>query len=60
MDSTEILTEKDVYKDYRLTGPWLRKRRRLGDGPTYMKIGRLIRYRRSDIEAYLADRTIKS
>ncbi len=33
--------------------PTLRKRRREGKGPPYIKIGRLVRYRQSDLDAFL-------
>jgi len=29
-----------------------------GDGPTYIRVGGQIRYRRADIEAYLTARTV--
>ena len=31
--------------------------RRNGTGPDYIKVGRLIRYRRSDIDSWLAENT---
>jgi predicted DNA-binding transcriptional regulator AlpA len=49
-----VLDEDGVSKSYGFTKPWLRKRRRLGDGPPFLKLGRrMVRYRREDIEEYL-------
>jgi excisionase family DNA binding protein len=31
-----------------------------GDGPKYVKIGKTVRYRESDVEAYLAGRVTRS
>jgi hypothetical protein len=53
MSDYELLSEQAVSKEYRLTVPWLRKKRRVGDGPPFLKIGRLCRYRRNAIEEYL-------
>ena len=30
-----------------------------GDGPTYVRVGRAVRYRRVDVETWLAGRTVK-
>lgn len=38
----------------------LEKMRVYGDGPAYVKMGRAVRYRVSDLEAYLADRVVIS
>jgi predicted DNA-binding transcriptional regulator AlpA len=54
----EVLTEKEVHDYWALSVAWLRKKRRLGDGPIYLKIGKMVRYRRSDIEAYLNTCTV--
>jgi predicted DNA-binding transcriptional regulator AlpA len=35
---------------------FLAKARLTGDGPRFLKIGRSVRYRRSDIDAWLADK----
>jgi predicted DNA-binding transcriptional regulator AlpA len=57
---TELLSEKKVWQRYRLTIPWLRRARREGRGPKYMKLTRMVRYRPSDIEAYLAAHTVET
>lgn len=51
----EYLREDGVERDFPiLTRPWLRKHRRLADGPPFVRVGRMIFYRRSSIEAWLA------
>jgi hypothetical protein len=56
----QVLNEKAVFDEFSLSIPWLRKRRHLGDGPIFLKIGRMIRYRRADIEAYLATHVVNA
>ena len=53
MNDNELLSEQAVSKEYGLSVPWQRKKRRTGDGPAFFKIGRLVRYRREDIEEFL-------
>lgn len=53
MDSRQLLKEKEVDGEYDLSISWLRKMRRLGGGPAFLKIGRMVRYRRADVEAFL-------
>jgi predicted DNA-binding transcriptional regulator AlpA len=50
----DLLTEKQVWDLYRLTIPWQRRARRERRGPRYFKLGKMVRYRRSDMEAYFA------
>ncbi len=38
----------------------LEKMRVYGDGPPFVKLGRAVRYRVSDLETYLADRVVES
>ena len=38
----------------------LRKWRRLGEGPVYCKVGRLVRYSLTDIHAFLDGRRVKT
>lgn len=38
----------------------LNKWRVHGEGPPFLKVGRLIRYRKSDLDAYLANRLVRS
>lgn len=55
----KFLDEREVHREYNLSVPWLRKRRRTGDGPSYLKIGRMVRYCREDLEAYLAAHRVR-
>lgn len=43
-----------------LSGSTLRKLRLTGKGPRYIKLGRAVRYRVSDLEAWLSARTLSS
>jgi len=54
VSSSQLLTEREVSAEYGLTIPWLRKKRFLRNGLTFLKIDRSVRYRRMDIERYLA------
>lgn len=36
------------------------KERHRGDGPPYVKIGRLVRYRPEDVRAFVADHVVSS
>jgi predicted DNA-binding transcriptional regulator AlpA len=38
----------------------LEKMRTFGTGPRYAKLGRAVRYRRSDLEAYVSERLVCS
>jgi len=53
MDTLEILNERQVEQTYGFTIPYLRKARRERRGPRFLKIGKLVRYRRADIESFL-------
>ena len=48
-----LLTEKEVSQILRLSLPTLRRLRGLKRKPTFLKIGSAIRYRESDIEAFV-------
>jgi hypothetical protein len=51
---SELLREPEVERQYKFTGPWLRKTRRLGGGPPFVRVNRVIFYRRSDLDAFVA------
>jgi predicted DNA-binding transcriptional regulator AlpA len=57
---TELISEREVTGRYRLTIPWLRRARREGRGPKYVKLARMVRYRPKDIDAYLASHTVET
>jgi hypothetical protein len=56
----EVLDEREVFAGYNLGISWLRKRRRLRLDPTYIRIGRMVRYRREDIESFLIDHLVST
>jgi predicted DNA-binding transcriptional regulator AlpA len=58
MSDKRLLNEREVYQGYGLSIPWLRKARFQRTGPAFVKIGRLVRYRISDIERFLSERVI--
>lgn len=60
MSKKDVLNEKEVFADYDLGIPWLRKQRRLRRGPIFLRIGRMIKYRREDIESYLIDHMVNT
>lgn len=60
MQSVKLLTERDVYLEYGLSVPWQRRRRIERRGPRFLKLGRMIRYRRDDLEAFLASCTVNT
>jgi hypothetical protein len=49
----EVLNEKEVSAIYGLSIPFLRRARRERRGPRFLKISKSVRYRRTDMEAYL-------
>ena len=49
----ELLTEAEVQTRYGFTRAWLRRCRRERRGIPFLKVSRMIRYRRADIEVFL-------
>ena len=49
----QLLTEAEVEKEYTISKRTLQKLRCTGGGPSYLKLGRAVRYRPKDIEVYL-------
>jgi predicted DNA-binding transcriptional regulator AlpA len=58
--NTELISEREVTGRYRLSIPWLRRARREGRGPKYVKLARMVRYRPRDIETYLVAHTVET
>jgi predicted DNA-binding transcriptional regulator AlpA len=50
---SELLREPEVEDRYKFTRPWLRKNRRLKIGPPFIRVGRMVLYRRSDLDAFV-------
>ncbi len=60
MNAPEILNERQVQDVYGFTIAYLRRARRERRGPRFLKVGKLVRYRRSDIEAYLSAHAVET
>ena len=60
MSAPEILNERQVQEVYGFTVAYLRRARRERRGPRFLKVGKLVRYRRSDIEAYLTAHAVET
>ncbi len=56
----EVLTERQVSDLYGFTVPFLRSARAQRRGPRYLKIGKMVRYRRLDVEAFLAAHAVET
>lgn len=50
----ELLNEAEVELQFGFSRPWLRSCRLERRGPRFIKLGRMVRYRLKDIEAYLS------
>lgn len=54
----ELLTSLEVAELLRVSAYTVKRWRREGTGPKHIVVGGLIRYRRSDVEAYLEGNTV--
>jgi excisionase family DNA binding protein len=50
----KLLTESQVAELYGITKPCLRRWRHERRGLPFVKVGRLVRYRQSDVEAFIS------
>lgn len=57
-DCREVMDEFALADFLGLTVATLRKWRWLRSGPKFVKVGRLIRYRRTDVDAWLDQQTV--
>lgn len=60
MDFPEILNERQVEEVYGFTISYLRRARRERRGPRFLKIGKLVRYRRADVESFLTAHVVET
>jgi predicted DNA-binding transcriptional regulator AlpA len=60
MHEAELLRERQVTQRFGFTGPWLRRSRHEGRGPKFIRLGRMVFYRVTDIAAYLAANEIST
>lgn len=54
---SELLTEHDLAAELQMRPQSLADWRHRGKGPAYVKLGQLVRYRRSDVESWLNSQT---
>ena len=60
MQTPEIMNTLEAASYVRLGKPTLERFRVTGEGPRYAKLGGAVRYRRSDLDEWLASRVIGS
>lgn len=58
--TTDLLTAREAAERLKLSESYLEKARIRGDGPRFVRLGRSIRYRAEDIEAWVASRAAGS
>jgi predicted DNA-binding transcriptional regulator AlpA len=51
--SEELLTDRQVAKILNCSRAWCQRKRWEGGGPDYLKLGRSVRYRKSDLLAWI-------
>jgi hypothetical protein len=56
----ELLDTSLVARTWGIAEVTLRKWRILGVGPPFMRLGRAVRYRRTDLDAFLASRAFRN
>ena len=56
----KVLKAKEAAAYLQISKPFLDRMRISGDGPVYLKIGRAVRYRTADLDAWLATRLTRS
>lgn len=58
--TTDLLTAREAAERLKLSESYLEKARIRGDGPRFVRLGRSIRYRLEDLEAWVASRAAGS
>ena len=58
--NVEVLKERQVQELYGFSIPYLRRARREKRGPKFLKLGKLVRYRRADVEAFLTAHEVET
>ena len=54
------IRERDAARYIDFSDTWMRQARMRGTGPAYIRIGRTIRYRLSDLDAFLARHRVET
>lgn len=57
-EPVRLLTEEQVAEFWGVTTSLLQKMRHEGKGPRFVRIGRLVRYRTSDLACYLEEHSV--
>jgi predicted DNA-binding transcriptional regulator AlpA len=57
-DPERLLTECELAELWKVTPDCLQKMRHEGRGPRYVRIGRLVRYRMSDVIRYIEENCV--
>lgn len=60
MITPEILNERQVQEVYGFSIPYLRRARRERRGPKFLKLGKLVRYRKADLEAFISSGAVET
>jgi predicted DNA-binding transcriptional regulator AlpA len=55
---SQFIDERQLCADLGISSVTATKWRARAEGPPFIKVGRLVRYRRTDVDAWLASRTI--
>jgi hypothetical protein len=58
-DAAEYLPESALCEQYPFSPRTVQRWRATGDGPPYIRVGRRILYRRSDVEEWLSSQTFR-
>lgn len=56
----ELLNQESVAKIINTTTKFLEARRCRGGGPPFIRVGRLVRYRRSDLDEWIESKRMES
>lgn len=60
MSETKLLTETEVASEYGLNVHWLRRKRLERKGPRFVRVGRMVRYHRDDLEQFIQNATVQT
>jgi hypothetical protein len=58
-EGSVLLRPRDVTLEYHLGEAWLRKRRRPRLAPAFVRIGRMVYYERSELEAFVQSQRVE-
>jgi len=61
MNPNQLLSRAEVHEEFGISRRWLELAALSGEGPPYVRVSnRMVRYQRSALEAWIADRTFVS